>query len=232
MVFSDVSAELVRTRLPCGGWSALASFPQPALEPTCYSVLELGLRGTDVRERAQSFLLHAQNPNGSWPAFAGDDHDGTWVTSLQCDSIRACHQREFWICRASMSVWNDAEIILVKKAHTKPYKEAENQDGEWRAPATQAHLVSTRWTRQAFGMTERREQRWVKWRGLVSEEEQSSQSVAAFCGACGLSRSYFYCWKRRLQEASRPQLVEAQVVKANPDKRPSRQCWDQRLRCG
>jgi len=58
--------------------------------------------------------------------------------------------------------------------------------------------------------------------GLVSEQEQSSQSVAAFCGACGLSRSYFYCWKRRLQEASRPQLVEAQVVKANPDKRPSR----------
>lgn len=58
--------------------------------------------------------------------------------------------------------------------------------------------------------------------GLVSEQEQSSQSVAAFCGARRLSRSYFYCWKRRLQEASRPQFVEVQVVKANPDKKPSR----------
>jgi len=158
-------------------WSALASFPQPALEPTCYSVLALGLRGTDVRERAQSFLLHAQNPNGSWPAFAGDDHDGSWVTSLESDSIRACHQREFWICRANMSVWNDAEIILVKKAHTKPYKEAENQDGEWRAPATQAHLASTRRTRQAFGMTQRREQRWVKWRGAWFQSRNKAARV-------------------------------------------------------
>lgn len=75
--------------------------------------------------------------------------------------------------------------------------------------------------RQTRGMTQRREQRWVKWRGLVSEQEQSRQSVAAFCGARGLSRSYFYHWKRRLQEASGPQFVEVQVVKANPDGKPS-----------
>jgi hypothetical protein len=114
-------------------------------------------------------------------------------------------KREFWICRANMSVWNDAEIILVKKAHTKPYKEAENQDGEWRAPATQAHLVSTRRTRQAFGMTERREQRWVKWLGAWFQSRNKAARVwLRFCGARGLSRSYFYCGKSRLQEASRP----------------------------
>jgi len=27
-------------------------------------------------------LLGAQNPNGSWPVFAGDDQDGSWLTSL------------------------------------------------------------------------------------------------------------------------------------------------------
>src|SRR5215831_19629557 len=41
-----------------------------------------------TRERAQSFLLHAQNPNGSWPVFAGDDHDGSWVTSLVTIALR------------------------------------------------------------------------------------------------------------------------------------------------
>jgi hypothetical protein len=82
VVLSDLSAELTRRQLPCGGWSALASSAQAALEPTCYSVLTLGSQATDVRERAYNFLLRAQNPNGSWPVFAGDDHDGSWVTSL------------------------------------------------------------------------------------------------------------------------------------------------------
>ena len=26
--------------------------------------------------------MRTQNPDGSWPAFAGDDSDGAWVTSL------------------------------------------------------------------------------------------------------------------------------------------------------
>lgn len=82
MGLSDLSAELIRRQLPCGGWSALVSSVQPALEPTCYSLLAVGSQATDVRERAHSFLWRAQNPNGSWPVFAGDDHDGSWVTSL------------------------------------------------------------------------------------------------------------------------------------------------------
>jgi len=85
---SDLSAELIRRQLPCGGWSALVSSAQPALEPTCYSLLAVGSQATDVRERAHSFLLRAQNPNGSWPVFAGDDHDGSWVTSLVAMALR------------------------------------------------------------------------------------------------------------------------------------------------
>jgi hypothetical protein len=37
---------------------------------------------------AQEFLLRAQNPNGSWPTFSGDDQDGSWVTSLAAISLR------------------------------------------------------------------------------------------------------------------------------------------------
>ncbi len=88
MVASDLPAELICRQLPCGGWSALASSAQPALEPTCYSVLALGSQPADVRERAHSLLLRAQNPNGSWPVFAGDDHDGSWVTSLVSIALR------------------------------------------------------------------------------------------------------------------------------------------------
>lgn len=88
MVLSDLLAELTRRQLPCGGWSALASSSQAALEPLCYSVLTLGSQATEVRERAHSFLLRVQNPNGSWPVFAGDDHDGSWVTSLVSIALR------------------------------------------------------------------------------------------------------------------------------------------------
>ena len=85
---SDLSAELIRRQLPSGGWSTLLSSAQAALEATCYSVLALGSRATSARDRAQSFLLNEQNPNGSWPAFAGDDHDGCWLTSLVAITLR------------------------------------------------------------------------------------------------------------------------------------------------
>lgn len=88
MVPSELSAELLRRQLPCGGWSALVSSAQPALEPTCYSLLAVGSQATDARERAQAFLLREQNPNGSWPVFVGDDHDGSWLTSLVAISLR------------------------------------------------------------------------------------------------------------------------------------------------
>src|SRR5215475_15583360 len=88
MVLSGLSAELIRRQLPCGGWSALVSSTQPALEPTCYSVLALGSEATDAREQAQGFLLEAQNPNGSWPVFAGDDQSGSWLTSLAAITLR------------------------------------------------------------------------------------------------------------------------------------------------
>jgi squalene cyclase len=88
VVLSSVLAELILRQLPCGGWAALASSSQPALEPTCFSALALGSLPGGVLGRAQEFLLHTQNPNGSWPAFAGDDTDGAWVTSLAVMALR------------------------------------------------------------------------------------------------------------------------------------------------
>jgi hypothetical protein len=88
IVLSSLLAEFILRQLPCGGWAALASSSQPALEPTCLSALALGSLPGGALVRTQEFLLHAQNPNGSWPAFAGDDSDGAWVTSLAVMALR------------------------------------------------------------------------------------------------------------------------------------------------
>ena len=88
IVLSTLLAELALRQLPCGGWAALASSSQPAIEPTCYSALALGSAPVGDIERAQDFLLRTQNPNGSWPVFPGDDQEGGWVTSLAVMALR------------------------------------------------------------------------------------------------------------------------------------------------
>lgn len=62
----------------------------------------------------------------------------------------------------------------------------------------------------------------VKWRSLVSEQEESGQSVAAFCSARELPESQFYYWKKRLREVATPQFVEVQVAKPHLRPKPSR----------
>jgi hypothetical protein len=88
VVLSALLAELSLRQLPCGGWAALASSSQPALETTCYSALALGSAPVGDIEHAQRFLLRTQNPNGSWPVFPGDDQEGGWVTSLAVMALR------------------------------------------------------------------------------------------------------------------------------------------------
>src|SRR5579864_4893497 len=79
--------ELTRRELPSGGWATSTTSKQAALEPACLAALALGLR-SDGAHRVQDFLLRVQNPNGSWPAFVGDDRDGAWVTSLALIALR------------------------------------------------------------------------------------------------------------------------------------------------
>jgi len=88
IALSNVLAELALRQLPCGGWAALASSSQPAIEPTCYAALAPGSVTVGDLERAQDFLLRRQNPNGSWPVVPGDDQEGGWVTSLAVIVLR------------------------------------------------------------------------------------------------------------------------------------------------
>src|SRR5271170_6519160 len=58
------------------------------------------------------------------------------------------------------------------------------------------------------GMTEA----WTKWRGLVSEQSQSGQSVAAFCRERDLRAWHFYEWKKRLRESEAAKFVEVRTA--------------------
>lgn len=52
---------------------------------------------------------------------------------------------------------------------------------------------------------------WTKWRGLVAEQQQSGQSVTAFCRARELKTGQFFAWKQRLREAEAPKFVAVEV---------------------
>ena len=88
VVLSTVLAELSRRHLPSGGWAALRSSVQASLETACLATLAIGSEDSDEVRLAQEFIVRVQNPNGSWPAFFGDDQDGAWVTSLAAIALR------------------------------------------------------------------------------------------------------------------------------------------------
>ena len=48
----------------------------------------------------------------------------------------------------------------------------------------------------------------TKWRGLVSEQGKSGQTVSAFCRDRGLRDSLFYDWKKRIGEVEAAKFVE------------------------
>ena len=78
----DLKNALLKQELSRGGWSYGASIRQAALEPTCLSLLALRWDSGPGRSRGLELLLGMQNPNGSWPAFSGDDSDGSGLTAL------------------------------------------------------------------------------------------------------------------------------------------------------
>jgi hypothetical protein len=62
-------------------------------------------------------------------------------------------------------------------------------------------------------MTQRQRSKkaWAKWRGLVSEQARSGQSVAAFCRYRSLCVPHFYWWKKRLRDGKATKFVEVQL---------------------
>src|SRR5260370_41487242 len=61
---------------------------------------------------------------------------------------------------------------------------------------------------------------WTKWRGLVSEQSESGQSVAAFCEERGLRAWQFYEWKKRLRESEGAKFVEVKIASPAEPVRP------------
>ena len=61
-------------------------------------------------------------------------------------------------------------------------------------------------------MRERGSELWAKWRGLVSEQIDSGQRVAAFCRERELTVSQLFAWKERLRDRELAKFVEVKVV--------------------
>ena len=70
-------------------------------------------------------------------------------------------------------------------------------------------------------MRKRGREAWAKWRGLVSDQKRSGQSVAAFCRERGLCAPHFFAWKKRLSQATAEQFVEVRVAGAGHAAQPS-----------
>jgi hypothetical protein len=81
---------LIRSQLPQGGWPFNSNAKQSAVEPTALALLALPLNSVSERGAAIHFLLRIQNPNGSWPAFVGDDERGSGYTGLALYALRRC----------------------------------------------------------------------------------------------------------------------------------------------
>lgn len=62
----------------------------------------------------------------------------------------------------------------------------------------------------------RKPETWAKWRRLVAEQERGQQTVSAFCGKRGISRTHFFAWKRRLTEAAPEAFVAVHISKPAP----------------
>ncbi len=70
-------------------------------------------------------------------------------------------------------------------------------------------------------MRQRKAEAWAKWRALVAEQNQSGQSVTAFCSERGLRSGQLFAWKKRLREAEAAKFVAVEVAPARETKWPA-----------
>ena len=75
---------------------------------------------------------------------------------------------------------------------------------------SEPHLAYACRVRQTSGMIQPVKQR--KWQSLISDQETSGQSIAAFCRAREVSEPLFYYWRKKLREVATPGFVEVQVT--------------------
>jgi hypothetical protein len=64
-------------------------------------------------------------------------------------------------------------------------------------------------------MGELKPEEWTRWRGLLSEQQASGQSIAGFCRERALPVWQFYEWRKRLRTKTKP-FVAVEVVASEP----------------
>src|SRR2546422_4581332 len=79
--------DIEKRSLSGGGW-ATGNGRRAGIETTCYALMALHDRQAPACDRAINLLLRTQNPDGSWPAFEGDDPEGCWTTALAAIALR------------------------------------------------------------------------------------------------------------------------------------------------
>ncbi len=79
--------EIEKRSLSGGGW-ATGNGRRAGIETTCYALMALNDRQAPACDRGINLLLRTQNPDGSWPAFDGDDPEGCWTTALAAIALR------------------------------------------------------------------------------------------------------------------------------------------------
>ena len=67
-------------------------------------------------------------------------------------------------------------------------------------------------------MAEQTQEAWARWRALIAEQQQSGQSVAAFCRERSLRDGQFYDWKKRLRQAGAEPFVAVELVASETGK--------------
>ena len=65
---------------PAGTWPGRGN--QDSIESTCFAALALRRQSSVEFGRAVQALQNLQNPDGSWPAFSGDEPAGCWTTAV------------------------------------------------------------------------------------------------------------------------------------------------------
>src|SRR6266853_432294 len=100
-VFRDLQSEIERRSLSGGGWSS-GRGRRAGVETTCYALMALRDDQGPARCKTIDLILRTQNPDGSWPAFEGDDTQGCWATSL---ALIALHSVELRSSAIEKALW-------------------------------------------------------------------------------------------------------------------------------
>lgn len=86
-LLEHVQVEIEKRSLSGSGWAG-GNGQKAGIETTCYALMALHDRPSPARDRAMDLVLRTQNPDGSWPAFEGDDPEGCWTTALAAIALR------------------------------------------------------------------------------------------------------------------------------------------------